>query len=178
MKKFKNVITSIFISILISGLVSCEDLEKDKGGINTQGFLVIWFETIVASLGQPYDSACQNPSESINLPLSTPVSVAGNSKRYRLTTGSSGLKYSFTLSADYPACGVTLYINNCNRPNVEANNSIVSCDQGTFLTHVSGGAQTCTIPSFTNQLVIILIQPNSNQYPNTQCATITFEALP
>lgn len=178
MKNFKSIIISFCISILIFGLVSCHDLEEEKGD-NTKGLLVIWFETIVATVGGPYDSACQNPSKSSTLlPLSTPVSITGNSERYRITTGPSGLKYSFTLSADYPACGVTLYVNNCNRPNVNANNSIVTCNQGTFLSHVSGGTQTCTIPSFANQLVLILIEPNSDQYPNTPCATITFEALP
>ncbi|PJZ51532.1 hypothetical protein [Leptospira adleri] len=174
MKKFKKIIISFCISILIFGFVSCQ--EENKGGIN-EGLLVIWSETILGSSG-PYDSACQNPSESSILPLSAPVSITGNSKRYRMTTGPNGLKYSFTLSADYPACGVNLIIKNCLRPNIRATDSLVSCNQGTYSNYVSGGTQTCTIPSFANQQVLILIEPNSDQYPNISCATITFEALP
>ncbi|WP_016756082.1 hypothetical protein [Leptospira santarosai] len=171
MKRFKNAIISLCIIILISGLVACDDGHVKKGQNELAYFLATYSP-------QPYDGACDKPNGSTPLSLNSPVTLGTFSQKYNLNTGTSGLKYSLTLSPDYPNCGVTLYIYTCSKPNTYASDTNVSCNQGTFSTHVSGGSQTCTIPAFSNQLVLILIQPNSVQYPSTKCATITFEALP
>ncbi|RHX83230.1 hypothetical protein [Leptospira stimsonii] len=173
MKIISNSTMWILIPFLILQSLSCDDKHHIPKGQNELAYFLATYAP------QPYDIACQNSSFSIPLSLNSPISITNTLQpnTYRLTTGPSGLKYSFTLSADYPACGVTLQIRNCARPNILASNSIVSCNQGTYSNYVSGGSQICTIPSFANQLVLILIQPNSDQYPNTPCATITFEAL-
>ncbi|TGL44770.1 hypothetical protein [Leptospira perdikensis] len=166
----------ILLLLLIFSFLSCEDPEK-KSRSNAEGFFVIWFESLFRISG-PYDSACDNPNYSTPLSLNSLVTLGTFSQKYRITTGSNGFKYAFTLSGDYPNCGVTLYVYNCSKPNVHARNSDVNCDSGTFSNHVSGGTQTCVIPSFANQMILILIEPNSSSYPTTKCSTITFEALP
>ncbi|MCG6147842.1 hypothetical protein LFX15_06055 [Leptospira levettii] len=165
----------MILLLLVFSFVSCEDLKKESR-INAEGFFVIWFETLFRSSG--YDSACDNPNQSIPLPLNSIVTLGSFSQRYRIITGASGLKYAFSLSGDYPNCGVTLFIYNCAKPNFYATNSDVNCDSGTFSNHVSGATQTCVIPSFANQMILILIQPNSTSYPTTKCSSVTFEALP
>ncbi|PJZ80333.1 hypothetical protein [Leptospira meyeri] len=165
----------IILLLLVLSFVSCEDPKKESRS-NAEGFFVIWFETLFRSTG--YDSACDKTSESMPLSLNSLVTLGTFSQRYRITTGASGLKYAFTLSGDYPNCGVTLLVYNCAKPNVYARNSDVNCDSGTFSNHVSGATQTCVIPSFANQMILILIQQNSSLYPTTKCSTITFEALP
>lgn len=178
MKRFKNAIICIFISILISGLFSCEDLEKDKGGIFSNPFFPIVFEQYMGSMGQNYDIACDNNNLATPLTLNSPVFETSFGTKYRYVTGAGGLKYSLTLSGDYPTCGAEIRINNCNRPNQFASNSIVSCNSGSYTSYVSGGTQTCTISSFSNQLLIILVSASNSQYPNTPCATVKFEVIP
>ncbi|TGM73037.1 hypothetical protein EHR01_17655 [Leptospira mtsangambouensis] len=167
----------IILLLLVLSFVSCED-PQEEGGINKEGFLLIEFINFMGSQSGRYDSACDYPNESIPLSLNSLVTLSSFSQKYRITTGASGLKYAFSLSGDYPNCGVTLYIYNCANPNFFASNSEVSCDSGTFSNHVSGATQTCVISSFANQKVMILIEPNSTSYPTTKCSTITFEALP
>lgn len=164
------------LSLLFLYTFACDDWDGEhvKKGQNELAYFLATYSP------QPYDSACDNPAQSTLLSLNVPISITNSfqSNKYRFTTGPNGLKYSFTLSADYPACGVTLRIRNCSRPNILASDSIVSCNQGTYSNYVSSGTQTCTIPSFSNQQILIFLLPNSDQYPNTQCTTITFEALP
>lgn len=177
MKKFKNVIINFCISILILEFVSCHDLEEEKGGVNAEGLLVIWFESLVSPPSN-YDSACDNDSLSTLLILSNPVTENSSGTNYRFTTGASGFKYKFTLSGDYPNCGAHITIQNCQRPNVFAYNNTVTCNAGTYDNYVSGGAQTCQIPSFANQRVLIRLSALTIQYPNTPCTTVQFEVLP
>ncbi|EMO68662.1 putative lipoprotein [Leptospira kirschneri str. 200803703] len=178
MKKIMNAIRYILISVLLVGLISCEDLEKDKGGIFSNPFFPILFEQYMGSMGQQYDNACDNNSLSTPLTLNSPVFETSFGTKYRYLTGATGLKYSLTLSGDYPTCGAEIRINNCSRPNQFASNSIVSCNSGTYTSYVSGGTQTCTISSFSNQLLIILVSASNSQYPNTPCATVKFEVVP
>ncbi|TGL44771.1 hypothetical protein [Leptospira perdikensis] len=167
----------IVLLLLMFTFVSCEDPDKE-GGVNKEGLLLFEFLNFIGRQSGQYDSACDDPNKSIPLPLNSLVTLGSLSQKYRITPGSGGLKYAFTLSVDYPNCGVTLFIYNCTNPNFFASNADVSCDSGTFSNHVSGATQTCVIPSFTNQMILILIQPNSALYPTTKCSTITFEALP
>ncbi|MBE8355835.1 hypothetical protein IQA68_19530, partial [Leptospira interrogans serovar Pomona] len=102
-----------------------------------------------------YDSACVNDALSTSLIVNTPVTENSSGTNYRFTTGASGFKYKFTLSGDYPNCGARLTIKNCQKPNAFAYDSNVTCSAGTYENYVSGGAQTCQIPSFANQRVLV-----------------------
>ncbi|AYV54089.1 hypothetical protein EFP84_00265 [Leptospira kmetyi] len=174
MKKMICTLKRILFLILFINLSSCEDWNQKpvQKGHNE----LIYFLATYAP--QPYDAVCQNPNLATPLSLNTPVTLGSFSQTYSYSTGTSGLKYAFTLSGDYPSCGVTLAIYTCDKPNIIANNSLTSCDIGNYQNHVSGGTQTCLISSFSNRLVLVSIQPNSTQYPSTKCTTITFEVKP
>ncbi|WP_032925441.1 hypothetical protein [Leptospira santarosai] len=172
----------VFIKIILSTTLaltatSCEDPNKNKGGFNKEGLLAIWFENLL-STSSPYDNACDNNNLSTPLTINTPVTESSFGTKYRFTTGASGFKYKFTLSPDYPTCGAQVIINNCQRPNAFASDNIVTCNSGTYKNYVSGGAQTCQIPAFANQRVIVLLSASTNQYPNTPCANVQLEVLP
>ncbi|ONF90890.1 hypothetical protein [Leptospira santarosai] len=174
--KTKIVFIKFFLSImLVLTTSSCED--SNKSGFNKEGFLAIWFESLLSSPSN-YDSACDNDALSTSLIVSTPVTENGLGKYYRFTTGASGFKYKFTLSADYPNCGARITIKNCQKPNAFAYDSNVTCNSGTYENYVSGGSQTCQIPSFANQRVLVFLSALTIQYPNTPCATVQFEVLP
>ncbi|WP_010575081.1 hypothetical protein [Leptospira kmetyi] len=177
MKKRTTIIKFCLFAVLLLIVSSCEDPNKNKGGVNKEGFLAIWFENLLSTSGS-YDNACDNNNLSTSLTVNTPVTESSFGTKYRFTTGASGFKYKFTLSPDYPNCGAQIIINNCQRPNAFANDSIVTCNSGTYKNYVSGGAQTCQITSFSNQRVIVLLSASTNQYPNTPCATVQLEVLP
>ncbi|TGK82413.1 hypothetical protein EHQ24_14275 [Leptospira noumeaensis] len=169
----------IIILLFVLSFVSCVDPEK-KSRSNAQGFFVIWFETLFRSSGY-YDPACDDPNRASPITFNSPISLAvsNESKKFRLDSGPNGFRYSFTLSSDYPGCGVMLFVSDCNRPNVFATNTTTQCDSGTFKDFFPGGTQTCIIPSFGNKVVIVNLQSYLNSQPNlTKCSTITFEALP
>ncbi|AYV54090.1 hypothetical protein EFP84_00270 [Leptospira kmetyi] len=176
MKKRTTIIKFCLFAILISAVYSCEDPNKNKGGLNKEGFLSIWFENLLSTSG-PYDSACDNNNLSTSLAVNTPVTESGFGTKYRFSTGASGFKYKFTLSPDYPNCGARITINNCQRPNTFAYDSNVTCNSGTYENYISGGTQTCQISSFSNQRVIVLLSASTVQYPGTPCATVQLEVL-
>ncbi|TGL68967.1 hypothetical protein [Leptospira levettii] len=167
----------MILLLLVFNFVSCEDLKKESR-INAEGFFVIWFETLFRSSG--YDSACVNDSLSTPLVLSNPVLSSSVQKTYRFTTGSSGLKYTFSVSADYPACGVIVDIRSCRPPYAFASDSgvVVSCNSGSYRNYVSGGTQTCQIRSFSNQVVLVYLISATSSYPTTPCTTVQFEVIP
>ncbi|RHX83231.1 hypothetical protein [Leptospira stimsonii] len=153
---------------------SCDDWngEHVKKGQNELAYFIATYAP------QPYDSSCDLNSMSTPLSVNSPVTTGSFDHKYKVTTGQSGLKYSFTTSADYPTCGAELVIYNCVRPNIYATNSLVTCDQGSYTNHISAGTQICTIPSFSNTKVLILINDKTNQFPSTPCANISFTVLP
>ncbi|EMJ89769.1 putative lipoprotein [Leptospira meyeri serovar Semaranga str. Veldrot Semarang 173] len=167
----------IILLLLVLSFVSCEDPKKESRS-NAEGFFVIWFETLFRSTG--YDSACDNESLSIPLTLSSPVLSSSVRKTYRFTTGSSGLKYNFSVSPDYPTCGVILDIRSCRPPYSFASDSgiVVSCNSGSYRNYISGGTQTCQIPNFSNQVVLVYMISATQSYPTTPCATVQFEVIP
>ncbi|PKA10425.1 hypothetical protein CH372_19460 [Leptospira meyeri] len=163
--------------LLIFTFVSCEDPKKESRS-NAEGFFVIWFETLFRS--SSYDPACDNESLSIPLTLSSPVLSSSVRKTYRFTTGSSGLKYNFSVSPDYPTCGVILDIRSCRPPYSFASDSgiVVSCNSGSYRNYISGGTQTCQIPNFSNQVVLVYLISATLSHPTTPCATVQFEVIP
>lgn len=169
----------MILLLLVLSFVSCEDPKKESRS-NAEGFFVIWFETLFRSTGY-YDPACDDPFRASSLAFNAPVSltVSNESKKIRLDSGQNGFKYSFTLSSDYPGCGVMLFVSDCSRPNVFASNANVQCNVGTFKDFFPGGVQTCVISSFGNRVVIVNLQSYLNSEPSlAKCSTITFEALP
>lgn len=164
--------------LIVLSFVLCEDLEKESRS-NAEGLFVIWFETLFRS--SDYDPACDDPNRAYPLTFNSPISltVSNESKKFRLDSGPNGFRYSFTVSSDYPGCGVMLFVSDCSRPNVFATNSNVQCNSGTFKDFFPGGTQTCVISSFGNKVVIVNIQSYLNSQPSlAKCSTITFEALP
>ncbi|MCW7488985.1 hypothetical protein [Leptospira meyeri] len=170
----------IFILLLLlSNFISCEDPKKESRS-NAEGFFVIWFETLFRSSGY-YDSACDDPNRASPLAFNSPISLntSNESKKFRFDSGQTGFRYTFTLSSDYPGCGVMLFVSDCSRPNVFASNAIVQCNAGTFKDFFPGGTQMCVIPTFGSKVVIVNLQSYSNSNPSlAKCSTITFEALP
>ncbi|PJZ85047.1 hypothetical protein CH366_01895 [Leptospira harrisiae] len=94
----------ILLCLIVLSFVSCEDLKKESRS-DAEGLFVIWFETLFRS--SDYDPACDNESLSTPLALSSPVLSTSVRKKYRFTTGPSGLKYNFSVSSDYPTTPCT-----------------------------------------------------------------------
>lgn len=169
----------IILLLVVFSFLSCEDL-KEEGGINTEGFLLIGFLNSRSQSGR-YDPACDNENLSIPLTLSSPVLSTSVRKTYRFTTGSSGLKYNFSVSSDYPTCGVILDIRSCRAPYTfgdDSSDSAVSCNSGNYRQYLSGGTQTCQIPNFSNQVVLVYLISATSSYPTTPCTTVQFEVIP
>lgn len=168
----------IILLLVVFSFLSCEDL-KEEGGINIEGFLLIGFLNS-RSQSRGYDPACDNESLSIPLTLSSPVLSTSVRKTYRFTTGLSGLKYNFSVSSDYPTCGVILDIRSCRAPYTFASDDdiVVSCNSGSYRNYISGGNQTCQIPNFSNQVVLVYLISATSSYPTTPCTTVQFEVIP
>lgn len=98
MKKIMNAFKHIFLYSLIIFTFSCDHWSsKVEGRQNALYYL------LATTRIEPYDTACDDPSKLTGLSLNSPVSITNSleSKKYKFTTDSNGLKYSFTLSADY-----------------------------------------------------------------------------
>ncbi|RHX83228.1 hypothetical protein DLM78_22230 [Leptospira stimsonii] len=178
MRSQVHIIMSMFVIIMFAS-VSCEDETEYKDTPEERRTkLLVYFLDFTPWNQKSYINPCNDSSISNAVAINSPQSIIGSTQNFRFITGINGLKYSMTISSDYPSCGVRLEINNCKDLREYANNSIVTCNQGTFDQFISGGTQVCNIPSFKNQLVIISIYPNSINYPKTSCNTISFEVLP
>lgn len=94
----------VIMFLIVLSFVSCEDLKKESRS-DAEGLFVIWFETLFRS--SDYDPACDNESLSTPLTLSSPVLSTSVRKKYRFTTGPSGLKYNFSVSSSYPTTPCT-----------------------------------------------------------------------
>ncbi|TGM73040.1 hypothetical protein EHR01_17680 [Leptospira mtsangambouensis] len=164
----------ILLCLIVLSFVSCEDLEKESRSI-AEGFFVIWFETLFRS--SDYDPACDNESLSTPLTLSSPVLSTSVRKTYRFTTRPSGLKYNFYVSSDYPACGAIVDIRSCRTPYTFAGD-VISCNSGSYRNYLSGGTQTCQIPNFSNQVILVYLRSATSSYPTTPCTTVQFEVIP
>ncbi|RHX90541.1 hypothetical protein [Leptospira stimsonii] len=171
-----------FFSILMfaTSFLLCEEQTEYKRTPEERRDLLLFVTITLAPWGQSvYRNPCKNSEYSQPIALNVPLNASGKLENYRFITGPNGFKYSLTVSSDYPNCGIGLSIYNCRDSfsNLFATNYNVVCDQGQFQNPISGGTQTCTISSFSNQLVIISFSPNSIDKP-FQCNAISFEVLP
>lgn len=167
----------LIILFLFSGLFSCDDSNSSEGRRNAG----LAYAISILRTPDFYYPECSNINLSTQLALSNPVTIntnIANSYQYRYSINSSGFKYRFSVSADYPSCALKLSIYNCQNPILNASNSIVNCDLGNYSTFISGGTQTCNIPSFTNGTTIININTVSFSSPSNPCQNFTFEVLP
>ncbi|TGK82668.1 hypothetical protein EHQ24_14270 [Leptospira noumeaensis] len=169
----------MILLLFVLSFVSCFIPKEEVGGVNKEGWLLIGFLNLLSQSGK-YDPACDDESLSTPLALSSPILSSSVRKTYRFTTGSSGLKYNFSVSSDYPACGVLINIRSCRPPYSFASDTgiEVSCNSGTYRNYVSGGTQTCQIPSFSNQVVLVYLVSATSSYPTTPCTTVQFEVIP
>lgn len=154
---------------------SCEDIDEGIAA-NKESWLLIGFLNSLSQFGR-YDPACDNESLSTPLTLSSPVLSTSVEKTYRFTTGLSGLKYNFSVSSDYPTCGVLVDIRSCRTPYTFAGD-VISCNSGSYRNYLSGGIQTCQIPSFSNQVILVYLVSATSYYPTTPCTTVQFEVIP
>ncbi|TGK08199.1 hypothetical protein EHO58_06255 [Leptospira selangorensis] len=176
----KRKIRNIFLAISLSICISCE---SDPGPSALEGLtFILAFINTIGNYVPP--SVCVDPNQTVPLSVNSPVTFSGGSLEfspyYIYDPGSNPLNYEFTLSADYPSCAVRLVIFSCTSPNnalLEASNATVSCDSGSYSTHVSNGTQSCSIPSFANNKVILFMNKYGSSFPNP-CDTVTFKTVP
>lgn len=177
----KRKIRNIFLAISLSVCISCE---SDPGPSALEGLtFILAFINTIGNYVPP--SVCVDPNQTVPLSVNSPVTFSGGSlefsPNYIYDPGSNPLNYEFTLSADYPSCAVKLIIYSCNPPNnalVQASDATVSCDFGSYTTHVSNGTQSCSVPSFAGKKVIIALTKYDGSGFANSCNTVTFEAKP
>ncbi|RHX90542.1 hypothetical protein DLM75_09000 [Leptospira stimsonii] len=164
--------------ILFLSFPLCSRIESEINPVNDPfQNLFYWFLLTAPKQTTPYyDSDCDTLP--MNILVNSVQTGDGTIRKFKFQTDSNGLKYKLTLSSDYPNCGAELLVYNCKRPNLYATNSSVFCNVGSYSAYFAGGTQTCAIPNFGNQEILLSITTKTPSFPLQPCQSIQLEILP